>query len=145
MIFTSSLTTDKTLRVYRIVFGPSITYPMGAIYFSPPQCCHLQNIAAQSYLPKLGFNKKLPKAILYGPAKYGGWVKKELCTHLAIQQTKLFLGHLGNQDDTANMLLGELDYTQQVSGLVHSILNKETSPKFINWMPNTWITDYKKI
>lgn len=43
------------------------------------------------------------------------------------------------------MLLSELEYTQQVSELIHPILNKETSPKFINWMPNTWITDYKKV
>ena len=28
--------------------------------------------------------------------------------------------------------------------MIHLILHKETSPKFIAWTPNTWITDYKK-
>ena len=64
MIRTSSLTKTEALRAYRTVLLPSITYPLGAIYFSPHQCDSLQNLAAQQYLPKLGFNRKLPKSIL---------------------------------------------------------------------------------
>ena len=71
MIKNSKLTNQEALRAYRTVFLPSISYPLGAIYFSPEQCSTLQNLAAQAYLPKLGFNRKLPKTILFGPTKYG--------------------------------------------------------------------------
>ena len=59
MILSSRLTPSETLRAYKTVFLPSIIYPMGAVYFSPLQCQQLQNTAAQAYLPKLGFNRKI--------------------------------------------------------------------------------------
>ena len=111
MIQSSRLTKQEALRAYRTVLFPSVTYPLGAIYFSPQQCNTLQNLAAQEYLPKLGFNQKLPKAILFGPTKYGGWGEKDLYIQMIIQQTKLFLGHIRNNDETGKLLISELEYT----------------------------------
>ena len=85
MVGNSCLTKLEALRAYRTVYIPSITYPMGAIYFSQSQCHKLQNTAAQAYLPKLGFNRKFPKQVIYAPANMGGWGEKELFSQLAIQ------------------------------------------------------------
>ena len=72
----------------------------GSGIFHPSSMPATQNTASQVYLPKLGFNRKIPKEILYGLTKYGGRGEKDLYTHLGIQQTKLFLEHLRNQDET---------------------------------------------
>ena len=72
MINTSRLVNTEVIKAYRNVLIPSILYPLGAVFFSLEQCNIIQNLASQAYLPKLGFNRKLPKAILYGPSKLGG-------------------------------------------------------------------------
>merc|ERR1712183_568249 len=112
--------------------------PLGAIYFSPDQCSTLQNLAAQAYLPKLGFNRKLPKAILFGSTIYGGWGKKDLYIQMIIQQTKLFLGHIRNKDETGRLLISKLEYTQLVSGIGQPILHNSTPTSFLQWTPTTW-------
>ena len=54
-----------------------------------------------------------------------------LCTnyykliHMETLQTKLLLGHLRNGDETGQLLLADLEYTQIISGLEHSILHKK--------------------
>ena len=70
---------------------------MGEVYFTPIQCQNFQNIAAQAYLSKLVFNRKIPKEILYSPTKMGGWGENELFSKLAVQKTNIFLGHTWNR------------------------------------------------
>ena len=38
MIKTSKLTQEEVIRAYRNVLIPSISYPLGAVYFTPEQC-----------------------------------------------------------------------------------------------------------
>ena len=145
MIKTSKLTPEEVIRAYRNVYIPSISYPLGAVYFTPEQCETLQNLAGQAYISKLGFNRKLPKDIFFGPSKFGGWGEKDLYFHMAALQTKLFLGHVRNQDETGSLLLTDLEFTQVHSGLEHSILHPKTSLHFLIWTEKTWMTDYKQI
>ena len=77
MVKTSKLLNSEAIKAYRNVLIPSITYPLGAVYFTPEQYNTLQNLAAQSYLPKLGFNQKFPKSVIFGSSKYGGWGEEE--------------------------------------------------------------------
>ena len=64
---------------------------------------------------------------------------------MVIQQTKSFLGHIRNGDETGKLLLSALEYTQIVSGIEKPILHKESETYFLKWTPTTWITDYKKL
>ena len=144
MIQNSYLHPSEVQRAFRTVYIPSITYPMSAVYFTPSQCHKLQNTAAKAYLPKLGFNRKLPKQILYGPTHLGGLGEKELYAQVAILQTKTFLGHIRNRDETGSMLLSELEYTQQISGLGQPILDEHTTLTFLKLTPSSWITNFKQ-
>ena len=72
MISNSILTPIEALCAYRTVSIPDIMYSMRAVYFSKAQCQTLQNLAAQDYLPKLDFNRKLPKEIIFGPTTMEG-------------------------------------------------------------------------
>ena len=60
-------------------------------------------------------------------------------------QTKLFLGHIRNKDETGDLLLTDLEFTQVHSGLEHSILHSHTPLTFLLWTEKTWMTDYKRI
>ena len=131
MVKTSNLLNTEVIKAYRNVLIPSITYPLGAVYFTPEQCNSLQHHAAQSYLPKLGFNRKLPKPIVFGPSKYGGWGERDLFIHMTIQQTKLLLGHMRNGDETGKLLTTDLEYTQIYSSIDTPILHRTTPPHFL--------------
>lgn len=43
------------------------------------------------------------------------------------------------------MILNELEYTKQISGLVHPILHTQTTDKLLTWTSKTWITDFKTV
>ena len=42
---------------------------------------------------------------------------------MTIQQTKLLLGHIKNDDETGKLLITNLEYTQLMSDLEYPILN----------------------
>ena len=65
----------------------------------------------------------MPKAIIFGPTKYGVWGEKDRFIHMTIQQTKLLLGHIKNDDETGKLLITNLEYTQLMSDLEYPILN----------------------
>jgi hypothetical protein len=64
---------------------------------------------------------------------------------MAINQIKLFTGHVRNNDDTGKLLRSELEYAQLISGVEYPILNKSTNDKFLKWTPSCWITNFKLI
>lgn len=47
-----------------------MSYPLEVIYFIQEECQFLWIKAFITYLPKIGFNRKFPINILYGPQKY---------------------------------------------------------------------------
>ena len=145
MILSTRLSKQEALNTYRIVYIPSISYSLGAIYFTPEKCKYLQTQAFKTYLPKIGFNRKFPQQIIYGPPKYGGWGEKQIYSIMAINQIKLFMGRIRNNDDTGKLLLSELEYVQLISEMQHPILNKSTKNIFLKWTPSCWITNFKQI
>ena len=145
MIGTTRLTRQESFNAYRTVFIPSISCPLGAIYLSPEQCHSLQSQALKTYLPKIGFNHKFPQKVIYGPPHFGGWGEKKLYNIMAINQIKLFIGHVRNNDDTRKLLISELEYVQLISGIQYPVLNKGTPTHFLKWTPPCWITNFKLI
>jgi hypothetical protein len=70
---------------------------------------------------------------------------KKIFNIMAINQIKLFIGHVRNNDDTGKLLLSELEYVQLIAGIQHPVLNKSTPTNFLKWTPSCWITNFKII
>ena len=52
---------------------PAIKYALQLTRFAPSQCHHeLQKPVVNSLLPKMGFNRKMPRAVVFGPRALGG-------------------------------------------------------------------------
>ena len=90
MISSTRLSKQEAPNAYRIVYIPSISYPLGTIYFTPEKYQFLQTQAFKTYLLKMGFNRKFLQQIIYGPPKYGGWGEKQIYRIMTINQIKLF-------------------------------------------------------
>ena len=50
----------------------TIKYCLPITRFSKEQCHKIAIPVERALLPKLGFNRHMPKSVLYGPTKYGG-------------------------------------------------------------------------
>ena len=66
-----NLPRHQAIRVYRSVFLPMISYPLGASTLTPTHLARIHSVVEQAYLAKGGLNRKFPKAVIRGPRLYG--------------------------------------------------------------------------
>lgn len=66
----------------------TIKYCLHIMRFDMHQCHQIIKVVEQAILPKIGFNRHMPKVVLYGPKIYGG---KQLMN----MHTKQIILHLG--------------------------------------------------
>ena len=52
--------------------------------------------------------------------------------------------HIRNKDNTGNMILQELDYTQLIAGVGTTILDDDTAACFLTWTDPSWVTSIKQ-
>ncbi len=71
-IIAAPLTRFDAEVVCRERWGSSIKYCLPITKFTQDQCHQLSIPIEKALLPKLGFNRHMPKAVLYGPHKFGG-------------------------------------------------------------------------
>ena len=49
-----------------------MTYSLALTQFTDKQCKKIATVIEKVILPKMGINRNIPKAVLYGPQEYGG-------------------------------------------------------------------------
>ena len=57
---------------YHAIYLPSIVYPFPSGSLQCTQCQHQQKQVKKAILPKCGYNRNTPNAIVFGPSEYGG-------------------------------------------------------------------------
>jgi hypothetical protein len=68
----SSLDRNSTYTLYSTTYKPTICYPLHHTTFSNNECDKLQSPTTQAILPKMGFNRNFPRAVVHGPYSLGG-------------------------------------------------------------------------
>ena len=68
----SPLTHMDAWAYYHAIYLLSIVYPFPSGSLQRDQCQYLQKQVKQAILPKCGYNRNTPNAIVYGPSEYGG-------------------------------------------------------------------------
>ena len=61
---------------YCMMVCPKLEYPLAVTQFTPGQCNRILSKKIRVMLPKLGFNRNLPRAVVFGP--FGRWPWKAL-------------------------------------------------------------------
>jgi hypothetical protein len=67
---------------YNSFYIPSLAYGIPVTLLTLKECTNLQKPVVNVILPKMGINRKVPRAVVFGTSKYGGF---EL-DHLAVVQ-----------------------------------------------------------
>ena len=71
-IRSSPFTRQDAEVIYRERWIPSIGYCLPITQFSSSQCHKIQSSFYQALLPRMGFNRHIPKAVRFGPKKFNG-------------------------------------------------------------------------
>ena len=67
----ANLTRDEAFLSFTCIYIPSLRYGLGTCYFSSSALLHVQRPAINTILPKMGYNRHLPWAVVYGPRRLG--------------------------------------------------------------------------
>ena len=58
--------------IYQINYKPALTHPLHHTLFTDAQCNIIQSSIINAILPKMGYNRHMPRAVIFGPTTYGG-------------------------------------------------------------------------
>jgi len=93
------------LMILKIRYYPAIRWCMPITTFTNKQCNTIQRPMINAALPKLGINRNMPRTVVFGPLRYGGFdilslsTDEQLCKH-----TKMTLSHLRSKSSTGTSM-----------------------------------------
>ena len=132
-VLNSNLTYIGAQMAYSIYYKPMIEYPLSITTFSDQECDDIHSKFVHKCLPKMGFNRHMPRLVVFGPKKYGGMDYFDL----KIQQLNIHLkttkGHMRRGDQVGRAIKANIHALQVISGSADNILLQNPSNfKFID-------------
>ena len=66
------MTRYDAFLIYQVRYKPALSYPLHHTIFTHPQCNTSQSPFINTILPKIGFNRHMPRVVIFGPSHLGG-------------------------------------------------------------------------
>ena len=88
-------------------------------------------------LPAMGFHRRTPRSILYGPRRYGGQSLMNLYTEQGISGIKTLIGQLQSHNEVSRLLRILLSFIQMIAGTRAHYLRKCSPP--LPHVPFLWL------
>ena len=88
-------------------------------------------------LPKIGLNRRTPKAVMYGPMKLGGLNYPQFKTLQTAKSITYLLKQMRCNGDMAAAIRVKLEMTHLMSGVEAPIL--EQTDQSIDYLPESWV------
>jgi ribonuclease HI len=121
-MYSAMLSREEALIFYRTICIPSITYSLAVGTFTEKQMSSLQGSLTQATLNGLGYNRKTPAAVVYGPPTLGGIGLRHLYAEQGTMQVQIVIQHLRAYTQVGATILIQLNWAQLVSGRSKGIL-----------------------
>jgi hypothetical protein len=126
LIITSNLSSWETFIAYRYCWIPSVTYLLPTTTMSDADLHSIQTQATGSFLLKMGFNRKYPRVVCFGPLEFGGLTFRDLFTEQGILRIKSLMEHIYHNTETGQMILIALQSLQMEAGISAHLLTDPT-------------------
>jgi hypothetical protein len=85
LISSNTFTQQEAKTFYRMIYLPSLTYPLSVTCLTSADCHKIQTKMMQTIIPRCGYNRTMAKAIRYAPESWGGAGATELFTEQGVQ------------------------------------------------------------
>ena len=138
----SPFTRQDAWSYYHAIYLPSMTYPFPSSTLSSHHCTLLQRKFKTTFLPKYGFNRSTPNAVIYGPSHLGGLELRQLAFERGISQVYILLAALRSSGVAQELALIAISWGQFLSGVNYPILSNPR-PALPHLDPMVWISQVR--
>jgi Reverse transcriptase (RNA-dependent DNA polymerase) len=125
----------QTSLAFRCSYMPMILYSASACNLTDLQINTPQNVVVNSVLSGMGYNRSTPKAIVFGPARYGGISLRIASIEANLMKLESVLNHIRSGSGLGKQMQNNLEWYQLVSGTGTPVLSRRTTIDYIddNW------------
>ena len=142
MMSISQVSKSTATRGYHHMVCPKIEFPLAATNFSQDQCDKILSPVLNASLSKMGYNRNMPRSVIFGPVTVGGAGFHDLFIEQGIRHAQMFVGHLREpSSETGKLLRIELDWCQAQAGTDHCLLTNPGVP--IDYIEDCWIMGFR--
>jgi len=140
-VYTNCPFTRREAKVtYSTVYLPTITYPFLATTLPLKTLEKAQSMTTPLILSKMGYNRNMPKAVVYAPSTHGGIGMKHLFTGQGLSKVLHLMKHFRAKTTLGTLMNITIKAYQLQAGIPEPILEDTTQ---LPWMPNRWINNLR--
>jgi hypothetical protein len=132
---------SETKQGYHSIFLPGARYGMSATTLTKTQLCKSQQLIISIILPKLGFNRNIPRQVVYAPTHFGGIGLSDLYIEQGLAQLKFILTHLRTRTDITDTITLLIESYMIPAGTLHSPFDQPTNQEYVHAL---WIHSLRK-
>ncbi len=136
---TSPLNRKESWTFYHSVYLPSVSYSLPVGHLAPTMLHKIQAPAIRTFLPKCGYNRNMPRVVVFGPQEYGGMGFRNLAVEQGAGQIEYFLKFWRTDCEAGSLLRIALSWNQLMAGVSWPILQNVTAPLphlETKWLPS---------
>lgn len=104
-------------QVYFARYKPALGYPLVITTFTDKECDRIQSKFYMAMLPKIGFNRHMPRATIFGPHRYGGMNMMDMKTEQIAQHTANVIAQIRKNDKVGQTMRAAIDCYQLYLGI----------------------------
>jgi hypothetical protein len=118
----ASIYPRQARRAYQGIYVGRMRYGLLASTMKQEDYQTIQSPATQAILPKLGFNRNMPKEVVYGPTELGGVGLQDLYVMQGTRKVITIVEHVRCKTNLGLMILATIQWTQHSLGVGFDIL-----------------------
>jgi hypothetical protein len=142
-INSNSLTRSEARLAYEAFYLPAMRYSLNITSINQLDMENIQAKATIAFLAAQGFNRHMPREVVYAPTRFQGIGIRHLFDIQGSDSTRLLLQELNNEDSTTqHMLISLMDAIQLEAGIGKPIMEDCRSLDYIEWGWIPSIRDY---
>jgi hypothetical protein len=138
---TSPLDQKESWTFYHSVYLPSVSYALPVGHLPPAMLAKIQAPAIRTFLPKCGYNRNMPRVVVFGPQENDGIEFRHFTVEQGAGQIDYFLKFWPTDCEAGSLLRIALSWNQLMAGVSWPILQNVTAPLphlKTKWMPSLW-------
>ena len=123
--------------VYKVRFKPRLHYPLAVTTFNDKQADEIERPFINAVLPKLGFNRKMPRVVVFGPKSMGGVGLTKISYDQIIKHIGIIMKHITYGDRLGKYFEKSMITYQLSIGCGNNFLKKNPKIYFYKPEPKT--------
>ena len=133
----ATMSKETAALAYRMVICPKLEYPLGITQFTQAQCDQITAPVISAVLASLGYNRNMPRTVVYGPIRLGGIGLHDMYIEQGIRQIMLLVGHIRQESETSFLIEASIQWCHIQAGSEFHLLEHPDFP--VDYIENCWI------